>query len=156
MRAVLDAGPGAGWVPPASGLEARFIAVTREACLGEWRRQVDLGSDEHWCGRIDFVSPDLPLVVEVQSERYHSALTDQAHDVARHTGLEIAGFTVIEVWDTQLGYADHEVVAAARDPARPEPAAVGVTSSFCSQIGCPGPRSDGKNTGGAFESRRPR
>jgi very-short-patch-repair endonuclease len=114
MRELLAARP-PGWVPPASGLEARFIAVTREAALGEWRRQVNLGSEEHWCGRVDFVSQDLPLVVEVQSERYHSALTDQAHDLARQTSLENAGFTVVEAWDTQLWHAKHEVIAAVRD-----------------------------------------
>jgi very-short-patch-repair endonuclease len=117
MRELLAARP-PGWVPPASGLEARFIAVTREFCLGEWRRQVDLGSVQHWCGRVDFVSKNLPLVVEVQSERYHSALTDQAHDLARRTGLESAGFTVVEVWDTQLWHAKHEAVAAVRDGIR--------------------------------------
>jgi very-short-patch-repair endonuclease len=114
MRGLLEARP-PGWIPPASGLESRFMAVAREACLGEWRRQVDLGSAEHWCGRVDFVSTDLPLVVEVQSERYHSALTDQAHDLARRAVLDSAGFTVVEVWDTQLWHAKHEVVAAVRD-----------------------------------------
>jgi very-short-patch-repair endonuclease len=117
MREQLEARP-PGWVPPTSGLEARFIAVTREAGLGEFRRQINLGSEEHWCGRVDFVSQDLPLIVEVQSERYHSALTDQAHDLARRTDLEDAGFTVAEVWDTQLWHAKHEVVAAVLDGRR--------------------------------------
>jgi very-short-patch-repair endonuclease len=117
MRELLEARP-PGWVPPASGLESRFMAVAREALLGEWRRQIDLGSSEHWCGRVDFVSADLPLVVEVQSERYHSALSDKIHDAARHADLEDAGFTVVEVWDTQLWYAKLEVVALVRDGIR--------------------------------------
>jgi very-short-patch-repair endonuclease len=91
------------------------MAVAREACLGEWRRQVDLGSIDRWCGRVDFLAQDLPLIVEVQSERYHSALTDQAHDLARRTGLEESGFTVVEVWDTQLWYAKHEAITIVRD-----------------------------------------
>src|SRR5262245_40841937 len=65
MRELLAARP-PGWVPPASNLEARFMAVAREAGLGEWRRQVDVGSDHRWCGRVDFVSTVLPLIVEVQ------------------------------------------------------------------------------------------
>jgi very-short-patch-repair endonuclease len=113
MRELLAARP-PGWVPPASGLEARFMAISREACLGEWRRQVDLGSEHLWYGRVDFISTVLPLVVEVQSERYHAALTDQAHDAARRANLEAGGFTVVEVWDNQLWHAKAEVVAAVR------------------------------------------
>jgi very-short-patch-repair endonuclease len=114
MRELLDARP-PGWTPPASGLEARFMAIAKEACLGEWRRQVDLGSVDHWCGRVDFVRNDLSLIVEVQSERYHGALTDQAHDAARRGDLQAAGFTMVEVWDTQLWHRKHEVIATVRE-----------------------------------------
>ena len=117
MRALLDARP-RGWIPPASGLEARFMSIARDACLGQWRRQVDLGSEERWCGRVDFLACDLPLIVEVQSERYHSALTDEAYDAARRANLEDAGFTVVEVWDTQVWHAKHEVIAAVREGIR--------------------------------------
>ncbi|HVR31555.1 MAG TPA: DUF559 domain-containing protein [Acidimicrobiia bacterium] len=41
-------------------------------------------------------------VIEIQSERYHSALTDVAADAARRAHLESAGYTVIEVWDREL------------------------------------------------------
>jgi very-short-patch-repair endonuclease len=136
MRDLLAARP-PGWTPPASNLEARFMAVAKEACLGQWRRQIDVGSMDHWCGRVDFIASDLPLIVEVQSERYHSALTDQTHDGARRTDLEHAGFTVVEVWDTQLWHAKHEVVAAVREGirrARPqisaaEPVAIATVSA---------------------------
>ena len=114
LRELLKARP-PGWIPPASNLEARFATIAREALLGEWRRQVDLGDDEHWCGRVDFMSTTLPLIIEVQSERYHTALTDQAHDTTRRQRLEDAGLVVVEVWDTQVWYARHEVVAAVRD-----------------------------------------
>jgi very-short-patch-repair endonuclease len=117
MRALLDARP-PGWIPPASGLEARFMAIVRDACLGQWRRQVDVGSEERWCGRVDFLACNLPLIVEVQSERYHSALTDQAHDAARRANLEDTGFTVVEVWDTQVWHAKHEVLAVVREGIR--------------------------------------
>ena len=101
------------------------MSIVRGALLGEWRRQVDLGSEERWCGRVDFIRDDLALVVEVQSERYHSALTDQAHDAARRANLEVAGFTVVEVWDTQLWHAKREVLAGfVTVYAAPEPAAV--------------------------------
>jgi very-short-patch-repair endonuclease len=124
LRELLAARP-PGWVPPASNLEARFEAITREALLGTWRRQVDLGDDTRWCGRVDFVSTTLPLIVEVQSERYHTALTDAVHDVARRKRLERASFHVVEVWDTQVWHAKHEVVAAVRDGIRKAKAAQG-------------------------------
>jgi very-short-patch-repair endonuclease len=113
LRELLEARP-PGWIPPASNLEARFETVTREALLGTWRRQVDLGTDSRWCGRVDFVSTTWPLVVEVQSERYHSALSDQIHDERRRQSLEDGGFVVVEVWDTQVWHARHDVVAAIR------------------------------------------
>ena len=64
---------------------------------------------------VDFLAVDSPLVVEVQSERYHVVLTDRAHDDARRAAIEAAGFVVVEVWDRQLWHARHEVVAAVRE-----------------------------------------
>jgi very-short-patch-repair endonuclease len=114
LRQLLEARP-SGWIPPASNLEGRFDTIMREALLGEWRRQVDLGDDARWCGRVDFVSTRWPLVVEVQSERYHSALSDLVHDEARKTDLENAGLVVVEVWDTEVWHRKHDAVAKVRD-----------------------------------------
>ncbi|MCU1380903.1 MAG: hypothetical protein JWN29_3886 [Acidimicrobiales bacterium] len=93
----LDAARGPGYVPPASGLERRFMAI----CDFPMARQVDAGGDE-WCGRVDFKDPELPLIVEVQSEKYHTALVDKAADTARKARLEAAGFVVVEVWDVEV------------------------------------------------------
>jgi very-short-patch-repair endonuclease len=114
LRELLRARP-PGWVPPASNLEARFALITGEALLGEWRRQVNLGDDSRWCGRVDFFSTKWPLVVEVQSERYHSALSDKAHDAARRKRLEDAGLVVVEVWDTQVWHSRQGVVVKVRE-----------------------------------------
>ena len=114
LRELLEARP-PGWIPPASNLEARFDRIMREASLGEWRRQVDLGDDTRWCGRVDFRSTTSPVVVEVQSERYHTALSDQLHDAARRRRLEDAGVVVVEVWDNEIWHARHDVVATVRD-----------------------------------------
>ncbi len=110
MRQVLDDRPDT-YVPPASGLEGRFVEVAREAGL-RFRRQVDLGGDEQWCGRVDFLAEDLPLVVEVDSERYHAALVDRAADAAREARLVAAGFTVVRVTDHQVWYDRPAVVRA--------------------------------------------
>jgi very-short-patch-repair endonuclease len=93
----LDAARGPGYVPPASGLERRFM----EICDFPMERQVDLGGEE-WCGRVDFKDPVLPLIVEIQSEKHHSSLVDKAADAARTAALEAAGFIVVEVWDFEV------------------------------------------------------
>lgn len=114
VRAFLEAHPD-DWVPPASNLEARFQAIADEAGLGRWRRQVDLGG-QRWCGRVDFLAADRPLVVEVQSERYHRALLDRAHDAERRAKLEAAGYVVVEVWDTEVWHDRRAVIARVLGP----------------------------------------
>ena len=76
------------WVPPASNLEARFEDDPREAGLGTFRRQVDVGDDSLGAAASTSSTSVLPLVVEVQSERYHAALLDKPHDAVRHAALE--------------------------------------------------------------------
>lgn len=112
MREFLESHP-VDWVPPASNLEARFAEIMHGALLGVWRRQVDLG-ETRWVGRVDFLHSVLPVVVEVQSERYHAALLDQAHDAKRKAALEAAGFIVVEVCDTWIWHDRSRVVAAVR------------------------------------------
>lgn len=112
MREILEARP-AGWVPPASGVEHKTMQILGDAGLGRFRRQVDLG-DEVWVGRVDFLHETLPLVVEVQSERYHAALLDEQHDAERREALQRAGFVVVEVWDTDVWHHPATVVDAVR------------------------------------------
>jgi very-short-patch-repair endonuclease len=112
LRELLDE-RGDGYIPPASGLEGRVETILRRAGLPPLRRQVDVG-DERWIGRVDFRDPHCPLVLEVQSEMYHSALVDRQHDERRLDALRAAGFEVVEVTDVQVWHRPHEVVAAVR------------------------------------------
>jgi very-short-patch-repair endonuclease len=114
MRTLLDSFP-EGYVPPASGIESRFAQIVADFDLGRFRRQVDLGTDEAWCGRVDFVAEEWPLIVEVQSELYHSSLTDQEADHRRRQRLRAAGFEVVEVWDAEVWHRRADVVARVRD-----------------------------------------
>jgi hypothetical protein len=91
------------YIAPTTGLEARFIEVIG----GDWRRQIDSGG-ELWAGRVDFRHRVQPVIIEVQSERYHGALSFRRDDAARRAKLEAAGFVVAEVWDRQLWHAPHE------------------------------------------------
>lgn len=100
----LDAARGPDYVPPASGLEKRFMSI----CLWPMRRQVDSGGEE-WCGRVDFRDLELPLLIEILSERYHKALVDEVADAERKARLEAAGFRIEEVWDSAVWYRPDEV-----------------------------------------------
>lgn len=116
LRAILDA-RGDDYEPPASGLEGRFAEIIREANLPSMERQVDLG-DETWCGRVDFFDRVHKLVVEVDSERYHSALSDVVADRERAERLRTAGFRVVRVTDQQVFHRPWQVVAAVRTARR--------------------------------------
>ena len=121
----LDAKRGPGYVPPASNLERRFEEVLDRYGQPRMRRQVDSGG-EAWSGRVDFRDEHLPLVVEVQSERFHSALVDKVADAHRKEALVAAGFRIVEVWDTEVWYHPGSVaerVAEARSELRQRPAA---------------------------------
>ena len=82
----------------------------REAGIA-MRRQIDSGGDQ-WTGRVDFRHATLPLIVEIQSERHHTALSDRRADAARRDRLVADGFVVIEITDTLLFSDPREVVAA--------------------------------------------
>lgn len=110
MRELLDSLP-EGYVPPASNLEGRFRSLLAEAGLPPMRRQVDLGDEERWCGRVDFLADDVPLVVEVDSDRYHAALSDQDADEARRVALVGAGFAVIRVSEFEIWHRAQVVVS---------------------------------------------
>ena len=112
LREFVEARP-TDWIPPASNLEARFAAIMATAGLGTWHRQVDLG-DTCWVGRVDFLHDRRPVIVEVQSERYHTALLDRAADAERKAKLEAGGFVVVEVWDTWIWHDKARVLAAVR------------------------------------------
>ena len=116
MRELLEA-RGDDYVPPASNLERRFATILERACLPRMRPQIDTGGDR-WVGRVDFRDEWLPLVVEVQSEAFHSALVDVARDAQRIASLRAIGFEVVEVTDEQVWYHPDEVAAVVREARR--------------------------------------
>lgn len=103
---------GRGYTPPATGLEGRTMQILDQAGI-PMRRQVDSGADV-WTGRVDFRHESLPVIVEVQSEMYHAALSDRLADQCRITALRTAGFTVVEVWDNTVWSRPAELVMSVR------------------------------------------
>lgn len=98
--------------PVESGLEGRLEYLARRAGIGGFVRQVDTGGEDTWLGRVDFRHRELPIVVFVDSERYHSALLDVRRDEAQRRALEDAGFVVVRVTDVDLWSRPEVVVAA--------------------------------------------
>ena len=70
--------------------------ILRDHDLPAMRRQVELGGRE-WLGRVDFVAVELPLIVFVDGERWHSSVLDRAADTRQQTELEEAGFIVVRI-----------------------------------------------------------
>lgn len=89
------------YVPPASGLESRAQQILEDSGI-QVRRQVDVGTDEAWTGRVDFEVIGRPVVIEIQSEMYHRSLVDANDDAHRRAQLEAGGFTWVEIWDTEV------------------------------------------------------
>jgi very-short-patch-repair endonuclease len=116
LRALLDE-RGDDYVPSASNLESRFAAILARSGLPAMRRQVDSGGDV-WVGRVDFRDAWLPLIAEIQSERYHTALTDTQADEVRSAALREAGFEVIEITEHQVWHRPDEVVRLIEDARR--------------------------------------
>ena len=112
MRDLLDV-RGPNWVPPASGLESRAMELlTRNGFVG-YERQVDLG-DNDWVGRVDFVHRQRRVVIEVQSDRHHAALSSRRDDDLRFKRLQAAGFVVVAVWETELWHQPEPFLARLR------------------------------------------
>jgi very-short-patch-repair endonuclease len=91
---------GDGYRPTTTNLEGRVAQLATRAGI-TLRKQVDVGG-ETWDGRVDFIEADVRLVVEVQSERYHTALCDERADAIRRASLEADGFDVLELWDSDV------------------------------------------------------
>ncbi len=99
MRRLLD-DRSDGYVPPASELEACFVALLRSHGLPEPARQVDVGDELGWVGRVDFAYTGARTVIELDSRRHHSSKLDVEADEARDLRLRAAGWQVERFrWD---------------------------------------------------------
>lgn len=112
IRELLEA-RGAGYIPVASGLEARFLALLVAAGIELPERQVDLGG-EYWVGRVDFYYRRLRLVIEVDGEAFHTSKLDRELDARRDRALRAAGFEVLRIREHLLRGEPEEVLAMVR------------------------------------------
>jgi very-short-patch-repair endonuclease len=79
---------------------------------------VNLGDDSRWIGRVDGLDPELPLVAEVDSERFHFAPIDGDEDAARDEALGTAGLTVVRFTESDVWHDPARVVRRWRDARR--------------------------------------
>ena len=101
MRRLIDARRGLVQ-PTGSRLERRFEALNERASIPRLRRQIEVGDDDGWIGRMDFVGRERALVVEVDSEIHHAALLDVQRDRSVTRRLEAAGWHVLRLREDDL------------------------------------------------------
>ena len=87
---------------PDTNLEDRLASLLEEVGPRP-KRQVNLGNDSRWIGRVDLKDPELPLIAEADSETFHFAPIDGDDDAARdrafgEAGLKVVRFTEHEIW----------------------------------------------------------
>jgi very-short-patch-repair endonuclease len=108
-----------------SELERLMVPIARSAGLGELQTGVDING---W--KVDFYAPDLPLVIECMSRRYHRTPAQQRRDAERDQAHAAAGTPRVPYTHFQIahdpGYvaANLRAIAAAikrpaRTPGRP-------------------------------------
>jgi very-short-patch-repair endonuclease len=108
---------GVGYIPPASNTEARTQQILSGAGI-ELERQVDVGDNENWTGRVDFRVRGTNVLLEVQSEVHHSALVDKDADAKRMAKLKAAGHIVVEATDTEVYHRPDLVIRRLLDAVR--------------------------------------
>jgi very-short-patch-repair endonuclease len=124
MRIVLEERP-IGYRPPESHLESRVQQILRGAGLHGFERQIDVGDDDGWIGRVDFLERDTGTILQADGDRWHSQLVDRLADAAQTERLERAGFHVVRVTEAQVWMRPREVARAAHRARRREPVFTG-------------------------------
>lgn len=109
LRSYLETTP-IEFVPAASNLARRFVSLITEAGMPEPRSEVNVGDAAAWLGRVDCLDPELPLVAEIDSDRFHVAPLDVAHDDARNAAIERAGFRVVRFKEFDVWHRGRDVV----------------------------------------------
>ena len=108
MRELLEARP-IDYAPPESNLEARFRQLLRDDGQVEMDRQLNVGSERAWLGRVDFIDRPMRLIVEIQSNLHHTSISDQRDDEQRRDDMERAGWKFAEVSEWDLWHAPSRV-----------------------------------------------
>jgi very-short-patch-repair endonuclease len=106
LRAVLtDHAPGEP--VPESELERLFLSVAISRHLPPFRRQVNVPGREQRPARVDFLWPDVKLIVEVDGRRWHARFADFERDHKRDLQMLAMGYRTARItWSMLVHDAD--------------------------------------------------
>lgn len=113
MREILER-RGPQYIAPASEFEREFFAILDAAGLPSPVRQLDVGDDDDWIGRVDLAYPQFKIIVEVDSDRHHTSKLDREADAARDRRLRAAGWVVVRVTEDDLRHGAPKALAELR------------------------------------------
>jgi very-short-patch-repair endonuclease len=85
-----------------SGWEVRTAQLLEVAGLGSPVRQHEIRADGRVVARVDLAYPDEKLVVEYDSDAWHTGVARRHRDAERRNRLRALGWTVLEVTPGQL------------------------------------------------------
>jgi hypothetical protein len=117
MRGLLELRP-PGYIAPASGTEGRLFELAAEASV-KLIRQVDVGGSD-WIGRVDAKVLPSGKLVECDSARYHTSLTDKQRDARRDADMKAVGFPdVVRIFEEIVWRQPEQAKRMLRQAARP-------------------------------------
>jgi len=118
MRELLDVRP-IGYIAGASGTERRMYELAQEAGV-QLVRQVNVGGSD-WIGRVDAKVLPSGKLVESDSARYHTTITDKERDDQRDADMKAAGFAdVVRIYEEIIWRQPELAKKMLRDAARPD------------------------------------
>ncbi len=80
-----------------SQLERKFIEVVTARGLPPFQRQVNIPGRDHRPGRVDFLWPDIKLIVEVDGRRWHTRQADFERDSRRRLAMRGRGYSTVPI-----------------------------------------------------------
>jgi very-short-patch-repair endonuclease len=96
--------------PAESALERRFHRIVAEGGLPAMEIQRDVVDHEGWWGRVDAMYSDACVIVEIDGERWHSALGDRRRDDQRRQQHVSMGFVVLRFSEHDIWHRPEAVV----------------------------------------------
>lgn len=101
MRHLLDITP-VDYALPDSNLEDRACSIIEDAGFPRPKRQVNMGNDSRFIGRVDIKDPELPVSGEVDSEMFHFAPIDGDDDANRDDDFDGAKVIVVRFKEAEI------------------------------------------------------
>ena len=121
IRAIL-ADRGEDFVAPETVLEQELVDLIATSELEQPARQVNLGSQLAWIGRVDFVYRKERVVIETDGKEHHTSLLDREADARRDAALVAAGWQVLRLsWFDIVHAAKPSLAGIRRALDRPSP-----------------------------------